>query len=165
MIKNKCDVHKDSKAQHMSDASMRLKKFQIETVLSEHNVDFSFIPEKESASIRERWLDLYAARVKKETGAWIHNRFRWHGFSCGFQDAVAGSDALTAYKNMWPAPYIVFDEEDTWAYACTSDSYPDLTPQRADIYVAHHNMKWTMVFTHEQPDIGPYLALKSKNAG
>ena len=93
-----------------------------------------------------------------------YNRFRWHGFSYGLQTAVTGADALSDYRRQWQAPYVIFDEEGTWAYSCTSEKYPDLTSLRADIYVAHHNMKWTMIFTHEQPDIGPYLALKSKNS-
>ncbi|WP_299193935.1 DUF4275 family protein [uncultured Litoreibacter sp.] len=142
---------------------MSLGTIQIENSLSDHDVDFQCVPASESERLRKQWLNCYAARVKKETGAWIHNRFRWHGFSYGLQAAVAGLDATIAYQALWPAPYFVFEEENTWAYACTSDRYPDLTSLQADIYVAHHNMNWTMVFTHEQPEIGPYLAMKSKN--
>ncbi|MFW5761507.1 MAG: DUF4275 family protein [Cyclobacteriaceae bacterium] len=28
-----------------------------------------------------------------------------------------------------------------------------------DIYICHHNMKWTYVITHESPDLGPYFSL------
>ena len=55
---------------------------------------------------------------------------------------------------------MVFDEEGTWSYRCTSETYPDFTALGADIYVAHHNMKWTMAFTHEQPHDGPFFAVK-----
>ncbi|KIC47145.1 hypothetical protein RA28_05510 [Ruegeria sp. ANG-S4] len=71
---------------------------------------------------------------------------------------------MIGYQKQWPAPYVVFNENNDWAYSCTFDRYPDFTSFQADIYVAHHNMKWTMVFTHEQPDLGPYLAFKSENA-
>ena len=144
-------------------ASMSLKKIHIESFLSALEVDFYPVQSDESEQLKKLWLFAYAARVKNETGLWIHNRFRWNGFSYGHQTAVSGSDALIAYQSQWQAPYVIFDEEDTWAYLCTSEKYPDLTSFRADIYVAHHNMKWTMVFTHEQPDIGPYFAFKSKN--
>ncbi len=142
---------------------MSPKQIQIENFLSAREVSFDPLTSSESESVKKQWLLAYAARVKKETGVWIHNRFRWHGFSYELQTAVAGSEALIGYQRQWPAPYVIFDEENIWAYSCTSEEYPDFTSFRADIYVAHHNMKWTMVFTHEQPDIGPYLALKSEN--
>ena len=142
---------------------MSLTNFQIEDFLTEHEVDFRAAPADESEQFKKQWLLTYVPRVKKETGEWIHNRFRWHAFSYGYQSATTGTEALIAYQRQWQASYVIFDEEDSWTYFCSSKKYPDFSSLRADIYVAHHNMKWTMVFTHEQPDIGPYLALKPKN--
>lgn len=140
------------------------KKSQIEHFLISQSVDFVPLSPVESEQVKTDWLATYALRVKKNTGAWIHNGFRWHGFSYGLQSAITGSDAVVGYQKQWPASYVVFNENNDWAYSCTSDRYPDFTSFQADIYVAHHNMKWTMVFTHEQPDLGPYLAFKSENA-
>ncbi len=124
-------------------------------------VDFDPLNANEGREVIQYWHRTFAGNVKKSTGSWIHNRFRWHGFSYGYQNARAGDEAFNAYKNQWPAPYVVFDEDINWSYSCVSGSYPDFTSFSADIYVAHHNMKWTMVFTHEQPDIGPFFAEQS----
>ncbi len=121
-------------------------------------VDFDPLNSKEGGEVVQCWHQTFAGNVKKSTGSRIHNRFRWHGFSYGFQIARAGDDALNAYKNQWPAAYVIFDEDIKWSYRCVSETYPDFTSFGADIYVAHHNMKWTMAFTHEQPDIGPFFA-------
>lgn len=143
---------------------MTAKTNEIENLLAAKSVQFQLLPADEGDAVRQHWLSTFAARVKKDTGVWVHNRFRWHGFSYGFQNAIEGEDAMVGYQDQWPAPYVVFDEDDSWAYACTSAEYPDLTSLRSDIYVAHHGMKWTMAFTHEQPDIGPFWATKSDNA-
>ena len=100
---------------------------------------------------------MFSQRVKEATGDWIYGRFRWHCFSFGYEDAYNGAEALDAYLSQWVAPFFVFDEDSTWLYKCHADKYPDFTPLGADIYVAHQNMKWTMAFTHEQPDIGSFF--------
>lgn len=136
-------------------------KFQIEEFLESLGIEFEPHMLSERERIEKQWLDTYAQMVKRATGAWILNGFRWHGFSFQHQPAIEGKDALHAYRNQWPASYVVFDEEGVWSYGCTSDVFPDFTTFGADIYVAHHNMKWSMAFTHEQPHIGPFFAVKS----
>ncbi len=138
-------------------------KEQIEDFLRQEEVKFE--PHSQSARehVEERWRLAFAQNVKKTTGAWVHKRFRWHGFSFEFQKAITGAAALNAYRSQWAAPYVLFDEEGHWSYDCTSGNYPDFTSFAADIYVAHHNMKWTMAFTHEQPDIGPFFAEATAN--
>ena len=131
---------------------------QIEKILAANRVAFERLDPAEQEDVRTRWLQTFAGNVKRETGSWVHNRFRWHGFSYGFEAATEGQDALRAYQGQWCASFVVFGEADGWAYRCHADRYPDFTPLGEDIYVAHHNMKWTIAFTHEQPDIGPFFA-------
>ena len=138
---------------------MSLRTSEIDALLSDLGAEFRQMTQTESDRVRQQWLHAFAKNVKAETGVWVHNRFRWHGFSYGLQTALEGAAALNSYQTQWRAPYVLFDEEDHWAYACTSQAYPDFTRFHEDIYVAHHNMKWTMVFTHESPDIGPYFAM------
>ncbi len=142
---------------------MAPNKDLIEEFLTRAGVSFDPLDTRESDVVIRHWHSTFAKNVKKETGAWILRRFRWHGFSYGYQNAKSGIEALSTYRNQWPAPYFIFDEDLMWVYGCSSDAYPDLTPLSADIYVAHHNMKWTMAFTHEQPEIGPFFAEKSAN--
>lgn len=136
---------------------MKGSENRIEEFLVSQGVTFELQESVDREDVENRWLSEFAKNVKRETGSWIHARFKWHGFSCKFETAVEGSRALREYQNQWAAPYFVFDEDGTWSYRCNSKKYPDFTAFRADIYVVHHNMKWTMVFTHEQPHDGPYF--------
>lgn len=136
-------------------------KRQIEEFLAGQEVAFAPLTPQEHHDIEKRWLAAFASKVKKETGVWVFEKYRWHGFNLGLQPSVKGEDALKAYLSQWPAPYVIFDERGDWTYACTSSAYPDFAPLGGDIYVAHHNMKWTMAFTHEQPEIGPFFSMQS----
>lgn len=133
---------------------------EIREFLEHHTVEFESLCNERRLKTEKSWLQTYAANVKMQTGSWVHAGFMWHGFSYGYERAVEGNAALQKYQNNWPAPFIVFDEQLTWAFRCDSTQYPDFSKFGADIYVAHHNMKWTMVFTHEQPHQGPYFTSK-----
>ena len=131
---------------------------EIEEFLEHHTTEFEDLSSEQRTSVENNWLSTYAANVKKHTGSWVHAGFKWHGFSYGYEKAIEGKIALQKYQENWPAPFVVFDEKLEWAFRCVSEQYPDFSKFGADIYVAHHNMKWTMVFTHEQPHPGPYFS-------
>ncbi len=129
-----------------------------EQVLLDQYVTFEWLDREIASEISKEWAQHYAKEVKKQTGNWIHERFRWHGFSYGFEQSKSGRDALKAYLDQWPAKFVIFDESLSFCYLCNAPCYPDFSSLAADTYVSHHNMKWTMVFTHEQPEIGPFFA-------
>ena len=131
---------------------------QIEEFLESQGVEFEPQEMVDRKDVEKRWLEMFAQKVKRATGSWICEGFKWHGFSYEHEEAIDGKSALHEYQGQWAAPYFVFDEEGIWSYKCSSKKYPDFTVLGADIYVVHHNMKWTMVFTHEQPHDGPYFA-------
>lgn len=131
---------------------------QVQALLERDAVTFEPLSADDRDMVVKRWLQVYARNVKQQTGAWVHNSFKWHGFSHGYEAATEGEQALRAYQSQWSASYVIFDEDESWALACASQAYPDLSALGADLYVAHHNMKWTMVFTHEQPQDGPFFA-------
>ena len=142
----------------------RVRK-QIEAFLKDQDVDVTPHTPDETRSVEQQWRQTYAAGVKRATGSWIYGGFRWHGFSSKHEKALEGERALQAYLSQWPAPYVVFDEEGTWSLGCASQTYPDFSLLGADIYVSHHNMKWTMAFTHEQPHDGPFFAERRATPG
>jgi len=126
-------------------------------VLDSAGIEYEKLNSAECEVIVERWLSVFSSNVKKKTGAWIYKGLKWHCFSWGFEDAKNGTIALQAYQSQWPTPYVIFDDGGNWCYRCESQDYPDLTVLGSDIYVAHQNMKWTIAFTHEQPQIGPFF--------
>lgn len=110
------------------------------------------------AEFSRAWLSAFALNTKKERSQRGYRGFKWECFlGSGHKARVEGAVAMTRYYNQWQAPFVAFNEAGTWGFKCTSDAYPDLTDLHDDIYVTHHNMKWTMAFTHEQPDIGPFF--------
>ena len=126
--------------------------------LEELGLNPELLGTKESYAFSKRWLEMFAEAVKEKHGKYVYRGFRWHGFSYGIQVCTEGADAMSMYLSQWPAPYVIFDEELTTCARCVSAKYPDLTSLHADPYVSHENLKWTMVFTHEQPEIGPFFA-------
>lgn len=130
----------------------------VEQYLLSCGVNFLLLEGAKAKMIVKKWDQVFAQKVKETTGTWVHKRFRWHAFSYNFTASNSGPLALSEYLGQWPAPFVLFDENLKWCYKCEAEIYPDLTALGLDIYVSHHNMKWTMVFTHEQPDIGPFFA-------
>ena len=128
--------------------------------LTSRSIICEAVSQKEAFAIQQSWLETFASKVKKEKGKYVFRGLKWHGFSYDIQPCVHGMKAFTEYTNQWTAPYYVFDEELNECWLCTSETYPDLSVLHDDLYITHHNMKWTMVFTHEHPDLGPYFALK-----
>jgi hypothetical protein len=116
----------------------------------------------QAQEFERRWLAVFAANVKRRHKAWVYGGFRWHGFSYGLERCIEGSDAIARYSGQHPAKYVVFDEELEETLSCKSEGYPDLSSLGRDLYVSHANLKWTMVFTHEQPDIGPFFASRDE---
>lgn len=123
-------------------------------------VVYTLVSEEESEIIIKNWMKCYASNVKKQTGTWICDKFKWHGFSSGMQDSLSGEEANIEYKKQYLTDYYIFNENENWCFHCESKILPDLSFYGHDIYIAHHNMKWTMVYTHEHPHFGPYFATR-----
>ncbi len=132
---------------------------RIEDYLLQCGVSFNRLDAEMTKEVVNKWDQVFARNVKKVTGQWIHNRFRWHAFSYEFESSIWGPEALEKYLTQWLAAFVLFDEDLNCCYRCEAQRYPDLTSLGWDIYVAHHNMKWTMAFTHEQPEIGPFFTV------
>ncbi len=131
---------------------------QFLAMLANQAVKATELPEQERQQVETRWLATFAALVKRQHGVWIYRRLKWHGFSYRIQPCLEGQEALERYSSQPSGAFYVFNEDMSCCWLCQSDPYPDFTSYHDDVYVAHHNMKWTMAFTHEQPQIGPFFA-------
>ena len=142
---------------------MKHHKKPVEEILDAGGILRRELRNDELRAVELQWLRAFARKVKARTGQWVLDRLKWHGFSAGYETAIEGEDALGRYSANWQAEFLVFDEELTWGFRCQPGPYPDFTSLKADIYVCHHNMKWTMAFTHEQPWDGPYFCEPKQN--
>jgi len=134
------------------------------TLLRSLGVEVTELDASERRRVNSRWLRTFARGVMEQYGGFVYRGFRWHGFSYGVEPCVEGAAALAEYQRQPPAPFYVFDERLTFCARCSAPAYPDLTSLRADLYVAHEDMGWTMAFTHEQPAIGPFFAAAPPSA-
>jgi len=110
--------------------------------------------------INQCWLETFCPNLKRETGNWVYNDYRWHAYSFNHETATAGSRAFEEYQMMPMQPFYVFQESDDKLFDCCSTKWPDLRPLEDDVYVFPHTMEWTFITTHEMSiDLGPYFAL------
>ena len=131
----------------------------IELIRESSSVEPMLVEEQERLDVRQRWLTTFAQGVKSAKGVWVFNGYMWHCFSFKMAKSLEGIRALSAYQSTFSASAFVFDEDLNEMFSFRPDkTFPDLTALKNDYYVCHHNMKWTMVFTHEQPSIGPFFA-------
>lgn len=123
--------------------------------LDEQGVSYELLTEKDLVNIDKKWRDRF---IGKRTAPHLEN-YRWHIFSF-HGDALEGDEATKEYKKQFPTDIYIFNERLQYGVKCTkSDKLPDIEMEDFfdDIYVCHHNMKWTYVITHESPDFGPYF--------
>lgn len=119
------------------------------------------VEKPEQRRLEQEWLHAFCGNVKTKTGKWVYRGFRWHAFSYGYEDAKHGPTALEYYRSLRPKRLFVFS--DTGAeigFVCEGIAPPDLSSLHDDWYVFPRSLLWTMFFTHEQPDIGPFLACR-----
>ena len=124
-------------------------------VLKRKGVSVRRLSESEKAETIDAWFAVLGDDFTRQQ----NSELNWHCFSWEDSKALEGTKAFEAYQQQWLAPIVIFDESEDWLIECEVKEYPDFSTLRKDIYVSHHNMKWTMAFTHEQPDIGPFFAV------
>jgi hypothetical protein len=87
----------------------------------------------------------------------IHiEQFMWHVFSFRRYPSVAKAAALAEYEKQEAPKYLVL--ADDRGAGLITDLRPT-TVSIADYLVCPLNWAWTMAFTHEDDDLGPYFAI------
>jgi hypothetical protein len=127
----------------------------IGTYLESIGATYEPIERLELHRLVNRWLKSFCVPVFDRTGKWVYKSFKWHAFSFEFVHAVSGTKALDVYQRHPLKEYILFNDDESWAFKCSGGSHPNL---HEDAYLVPLDFKWTMAFTHEQPNIGPFYA-------
>lgn len=133
----------------------------ISDLLLNHGIDAVNLSEEAIEHFNVAWLKTFANLVKKEHGVYIYRDYRWHAYSFRIQPCISGKAAMERYEHQPIVPFYVFNESLSCCALCKGEVYPDLSSLGRDVYVAHHKLNWTIAFTHEQPQIGPFLAERS----
>ncbi len=113
----------------------------------------------EFRAISQQWLQSFCPHVKRNTGHWVYNRYRWHAYSFNHENAIAGIPAFAQYASMPVQPFVLFHESDDLMLDCDSPHWPDIRTLEDDIYIFPRTMEWTFITTHEMSiGLGPYFA-------
>ena len=128
-------------------------KFDLHAELLQRGIVFTPLDRLAAHAFAQRWSATFASSPPPKMCPQ-----RWHTFSFHLYPSLEGAAALSAYLGQWQAPFCVFDEALDFFALCEAQPYPDLSALRRDLYVAHQNLKWTAVFTHEQSQLGPFFA-------
>lgn len=115
------------------------------------------ISRKEGWALLQAWREIYGEPLRAATGKW--GRHAWHTFSHGLFRSLRAKHAMAEYHAQDAAGLLVLLEDDhSIAIRCTSCSPVDFSPLYLNLYIAPPSFEWTMVFTHEHPDYGPYFS-------
>jgi hypothetical protein len=116
----------------------------------------------DAACLRRNWDQTFGRAVHSRTGKPVFGGIRWHAFSWEFTRAESGARALALYAAEPRAKLFAISEEDEReAFEFEGCAPIDFSPCDVDLYVVPSTLDWTMVFTHEQPDIGPFFCRRT----
>jgi hypothetical protein len=146
----------------MKQRKTRAELGSISEILTNLGVDFVHLDVARKQELETLWNLVFASEMKKRHGVSVYLGYRWHGYSYQLHPCLSGQAALEEYLRQRPAPFFIFNEPMTLCCRCQGATYPDLTNLRDDLYVVHHELRWSMAFTHEQPYIGPFFATYKK---
>ena len=120
----------------------------------------------DTARLWDRWDQTFGRPVRERTGKPVFGGIRWHAFSWSFTRAESGQRALELYAAEPGAELVVLLEGyDRPSFRLSEGSPIDFSRCGMDLYVIPGSFDWTMVFTHEQPWIGPFFSRRIWTGG
>jgi len=118
-------------------------------ILENHCIVKEPLSKAESIKIQQKWIGLYANKVKEETGKWRIGKNLWEGFAAGIQPSYLNVKAIEKYKEIKTGCFYVFDESGKHAFKCCSDQNPEIYDSGLDLYLVAEDFSWTVVFCHD----------------
>jgi hypothetical protein len=123
------------------------------------------LQQRDRWALAQAWREVYAARLHSATGKWTWLGYEWHVFSFQHSPACEGRKAVTEYLRQAASRFIVNPEEGRGmglpAYRITDGQLPRFQGSKLDVLVWPEDLSWTMAFTHEEGDCGPYFSKKA----
>ena len=100
--------------------------------------------------------------VQQQTGSYRYRGFLWHAFSYGYQAALEGADAESAFESCRDPELYVYDEQLDMLWWCPRSIAVSETDPCNDTYVFPATYNWLYITTHEYAHgVGPYFVHSS----
>jgi hypothetical protein len=135
---------------------MRKRLPTLADLLRDSRADHTALPPAQVAELLARWCVVFTPEVLQATGAPVYRKLRWHAFAYSFSQHVSADAARASYEAKQDRPLYVIDEFNRLGFRYNTPRPIDFSPCRLDLYILPENERWTMVFTHEHPGIGPF---------
>ena len=120
----------------------------IEEVLKLKNIDYSVLSNKQGYEIHHDWLELFAKKVKEQTGRYTINGFVWGAYWSGLLPSLDGQAGWEQYQSKDMENFYIIYENGKKVFDCDCCVWPSLLSLEA--IVLPKNQEWSMVFSHEQ---------------
>ncbi len=139
-----------------------MKLEDIIRLLKKQNIGFSILQKQynsNGSSPVSQTVEKWEKKFIANKDAPHLNEYLWHIFSFRLTKSIEGELATKEYLNQRKSTVLIFNEDRDYLIECVN-SIPKIEMDESshDIYIAHSNMKWTYVITHEIPDIGPFFS-------
>lgn len=120
----------------------------------------------DAARIWRRWDQTFGRAVQEQTGKPVFGGIRWHAFSWNFTRAESGRRAAELYAAEPSTELLVLEEGEAGQAFMLGECAPiHFDRCGLDLCVVPSSFDWTMVFTHEQPQIGPFFCRRAWTEG
>ena len=134
----------------------------ITTLSSKHGTAATPVIGADFRHINQRLLESFFPNVKRATGKWVYDDYRWHAYSFNYEIAISGDAAFNRYAEQGIQPFYIYQEFDDSLLDCTAAVWPDIRTFDNDIYVFPHDLTWLFSTTHEMSiGLGPFFAVPS----
>jgi hypothetical protein len=130
--------------------------------LNEQGIEFEILqegynpsPDSELNKVVKNWMNRF---VGKRTAPNLEN-YLWHIFSFNSSNSLEGEQAIKELSEQYDVNTLIFNEQRQYLILCKG-RIPKIEMEDFcdDLYISHHNMKWTYVIPHEIPNIGPFFS-------
>jgi hypothetical protein len=117
-------------------------------ILEEDSVVHTRISKREGYKIHHEWLELFAKKLKDQSGKYKIGNYIWEAYWSGVLPSISGDEAFDHYRSSPIEDYYVIFENGEEVFSCRSGKWPNFFSN--EVIVFPISKSWSMVFSHEE---------------
>ena len=115
---------------------------KITNIFEENGISYSILSRKEGFSIHHEWLELFAWKVKQQTGKYTINGFAWEAYWAQLIYSLDSDSGISEYQSKEPEDFYVIFENGEIVFNCAGSVWPDLFSIEAIVFPKSKNGLW-----------------------
>jgi len=121
---------------------------KITSIFEANEIVYSPLSRKEGFSIHHEWLELFAWKVKEQTGKYTINGYVWEAYWSRLISSLDGDKGINKYQSKEAEDYYVVFENGQIVFDCVGSVWSNLFSIEAIVFPKRK--EWSMVFSHEK---------------